>query len=315
MKALLLAIAALTLCACATSGTQPRAGAIRAADTGTELLALLPGVYDNHAQVWQARQRGAQLVPVHMRQRIVAADGGDNVWLWHLTMPDAEDASRAVTWRYVARTLKDGSLMLTPYRPLPPSAPDAEPRWAKLSPCALRGGLQHGRLELEANQGACNAIIAGLGDAAALLPLFLGFDGNTLIVQTYSDVARGETAHQVARRVRWYQAWVAINGAGPDAGSDDSDWHMQRDVRIGNQGRSVPVRWRDGAASGYSLKLEVRDYRQRDLRVLQLSLVRDADGATIAYVWADPDSRHIGLNLGWLQAGLTRGQGSQPAAP
>jgi hypothetical protein len=38
--------------------------------------------------------------------------------------------------------------------------------------------------------------------------------------------------------------------------------------------------------------------------VLKLSVVGDADGATLAYAWANPEATRIGINLGWVQVGL-----------
>jgi hypothetical protein len=67
----------------------------------------------------------------------------------------------------------------------------------------------------------------------------------------------------------------------------------------------VPIRWRDGAPSGYSLELERRSYAERKLSVLQLNVVEDASGQVVDYVWASPQATAIGLNLGWLQVGLT----------
>jgi hypothetical protein len=40
--------------------------------------------------------------------------------------------------------------------------------------------------------------------------------------------------------------------------------------------------------------------------VLKLSIVGDADGATLAYAWANPEASRIGINLGWVQVGLDR---------
>lgn len=311
MKRIALVATALALSACASVGPpMPQPAPLSDTASPRQLLAHWPGDYDNHGQVWQARQAHTAIVPVHVRHHIEAVAGADNAWIWHLSMPLPDGGEQQATWRYVARTLADGRLRLTPSWQLSNSGDEDEPRWAELAPCALEGGASHGRLQLRANQTACSAIIAGLGGHAALMPLFLGFDGNTLIAKTYSDIARGPEAREIAQRVRWYQAWVAINGAGPQATSTDTDWHMQRDLRIGNQGQSVPIKWRDGMPSGYALKLETLTYRERDLRVLQLSLVR-ADGQIVAYVWADPDSRHIGLNLAWVQAGLAQARRSR----
>ncbi|MGB8635400.1 MAG: hypothetical protein WCD36_08935 [Rhodanobacteraceae bacterium] len=312
-KSVLLAFSLISLAACAATGpitSDAQPGSAGATGNG-DVLALLPGQYDNHAQVWQASQSKAALPPVHVRQRIVASKGMDHTWDWQLTMTGADGKPLVAHWRYHLRSLPDGQLMMTPSRALPAKASTTDPQWAELTPCAMQGRATGGRLQLAASKDACSAIIAGLGSAAALLPLALNFDGKKLITKTYSDLARGNDAYQEARPVHWYRGWAAINGAGPDAKADSKDWHMQRDLRIGNQGQDVAIRWRDGNPSGYSLRLETLHYLKRDMQVLRLSLVRDQDDSTVAYAWADPGAEHIGLNLGWVQAGLTRGPSGQ----
>ena len=86
---------------------------------------------------------------------------------------------------------------------------------------------------------------------------------------------------------------------------------MQKDMRLSSEGGRAELRWRDGAASGYSLELERTTYAERKLRVLQLNVIDDASGQTIDYVWTDPAASAIGFNLGWLQVGLTR-EAQQP---
>jgi hypothetical protein len=77
-------------------------------------------------------------------------------------------------------------------------------------------------------------------------------------------------------------------------------------VRIGSEGGRYALHWRDGAPSGYSLALERLTYRDGNVPVLKLSVVSDADGSTLAYAWANPEATRIGINLGWVQIGLSR---------
>ena len=138
-----------------------------------------------------------------------------------------------------------------------------------------------------------------------VLPLKLTFDGDTLSTVTFADQARGATASIDARRIRFFTGWSAINGGGPKMQKANQDWHARKDLRASNEGGRVPIRWRDGAASGYSIELVRRTYAERKLSVLQLDVIEDATGQTIDYAWADPSTSIIGINLGWLQVGLT----------
>ena len=107
-----------------------------------------------------------------------------------------------------------------------------------------------------------------------------------------------------APTVRAFSGWAAINGGGPLARANNSDWHLQNDLRLSEAGGRVKLHWRDGVATGYSLELKHQSYPERKLDVLQLDVVEDASGKTMTYVWADESARALGLNLGWLQVGL-----------
>ncbi|HET6633369.1 MAG TPA: hypothetical protein VFG73_11795 [Rhodanobacteraceae bacterium] len=305
MKHTLIVLAALLLGGCALMPQQPasvtRAGGAVAG--ATDLWRRLPGDYDNNAQVWQARQAGAALVPQHVRHHIEALAEPADSWRWDVTMDRDDGAALHATWRYALRVLDDGRRMLTPQRKLP-AADDGEAQWAPLAPCALVGGVKDGVLVLSADTAACSAMLPGLGAAAAMLPTRVRFDGRTLDVTTFADHARGAEASERAQRVRWFDGWAAINGGGPQARADSTDWHVHHDLHVGDQGGAVSILWRDGKPSGYSLRLEQLDYRARGIEVLKLSVVRDSDGTTVAYAWANPEATRIGLNLGWLQAGL-----------
>lgn len=111
-------------------------------------------------------------------------------------------------------------------------------------------------------------------------------------------------APAAAPQPRMFAGWAAINGGGPQARANNTDWHLQNDMHLSEAGGRVPLHWRDGVATGYSLELKHQSYPDRKLTVLQLEVIEDANGKTLTYVWADDTAHAIGLNLGWLQVGL-----------
>jgi len=268
------------------------------------------GEFDNHEQVWRAREANAGAVaPPHVNVAIEATSQSD--WsLWRIRM----DASPAVEATWAIRTVRqaDGALVMTPYRslvatPAPAVAFDAQ-QWTPLDACALRGAPR-----AAADIAACIAIAPGIGASAALLPLAIERDGEWLRIRLYADQARGADAREDARRVMSFGGWAAVNGAGPKAAADSGDWHMDRTVRIGSEGGRYTLKWRDGSASGYSLGLERLTYRDGNVPVLKLSVIDDANGSALAYAWANPEATRIGINLGWVQVGLDR-EGIAPAS-
>lgn len=294
---LFLLLSAITLTACQSN---PSRGASNS-NAADAQRAWFDGEYDNHEQVANA---DAGLVPrVHFQITPLQKAG----WYeWKVDLSGSSDLS--ATW--VIRSLKsvDGSLQLTPYRALSgtvASGKDFDPaQWVELDACALRGAATASGLKVRADLAACVTLAPGIGAAVALLPLSIEHDGDALGVRLYADQARGPDARIEARRVRWYSGWAAINGAGPDARPESTDWHMNQDLRIGNEGGRAALKWRDGHNSGYSLELERATYRDGNVPVVKLSVIEDASGRAIAYAWANPEATRIGINLGWLQVGL-----------
>ena len=315
---LLLATALIILAGCQTSASTLRHRTAPDDHTLAQLADILPGDYDNHEQVARARiqdQGGTGIVPLHVSHalRLVEQDRESLSWEWRLQTDKRAEPS---IWLMRAQIAAGGGVRITPSRPTDPAAAKARfddaatllrfeaPQWAQLDACVATGKWTADKFAASADSESCSALLPGLGEDAALLPLRFSIAGDMLEAQAFADLPRGADAVEQARRVRWFGGWTAINGGGPHATAANQDWHVQRDVRIGSEGGRVALRWRDGAASGYTLELERTTYPERKLSVLQLNVIEDASGKTMTYAWSDALSDSIGLNLGWLQAGF-----------
>lgn len=305
MKSLLLLPLLITLTACqALQGGMAKRTARAAGDATVPLV----GQFDNHEQVWSARQPpAAAILPPHVVATLGStSDPAWSTWQIHLDAAVALDALWAVQ-RVVAA---DGSTSLLPYRALvvaPATGAAFDPKqWAPLDACALRGEVGPALIRVAAEPSTCGALAPGLGAAASLLPLAIEREGEWLRLRLFVDQTRGADAREEARKVETYTGWAAVNGAGPNATDNGNDWHMDRTLRLGSEGGRAALTWRDGKPSGYSLVLERLTYRDGNVAVLKLSLLEDASGRTLAYAWANPQATRIGLSLGWVQVGLQR---------
>jgi len=308
---LLLVCGALVACQ-----NMPGRGVATAGDAPARLDAALGGDWGNHEQS-QVATAGVAVPHVRETLRLADHERDGSFWLWRLESTNAKTTTRTL-WLYrVAATDNGNRVTLTPYRPLDPAVAQAvfdgkqkfrfdAAQWAELAPCAQTGAWKDAKFHAQADTSACSAMLPGLGESAALLPLRITLDGEILHTTTFADQARGADAQIDARRVHWFSGWAAINGGGPKARAGNQDWHMQKNLRLSSEGGRAELHWRDGAASGWSLELARTTYAERKLHVLQLNVIDDASGQTIDYVWADPAAGAIGFNLGWLQAGLTR---------
>lgn len=298
MKNLLLITCLMLLCA--SCGNVPLRSASTAAGTAGVVLA---GDYDNHEQVWSARASGAAAASAHV---VIAVEQPARDWtLWQVRF-DAAQPLHAI-WA-LQRTASGGWLPHRALQAQPGTGKSFDPKqWAALDACTLRGTSSRARADV----AACAAIVPGLGVQAALLPIAFEADGEWLRVRLYADQARGADAGSDLRRVAWFTGWAAVNGGGPNAAADSTDWHMDRGLRLAAESGRWPLRWRDGKPSGWSLALERLTYRDGNIPVLKLSIVDDASGGTLAYAWANPEANRIGINLGWVQVGLER-EGTVP---
>ncbi len=314
MRVRFVAVGLLLLAGCQSfPGTHAEPRRTTSAGTG-ELV--LSGEFDNHEQV-ESASHGVAVPRVHETLRLAQNDRAGHLWMWRLQSTDGKIPTEAA-WLYRIAAVDNGNrFVFTPFRSIDEAGAKSlreskegdfkfdDKQWAELTPCAMSGERKNGVLIITADAGACSALLPGLGASAALLPLRLTFDGDVLTTATFSDQARGADASIAARRVRWFAGWSAINGGGRQAKGENQDWHTHQDLRLSSEGGKIPIRWRDSAASGYSLELVRRTYAERKLSVLQLNVIEDATGQVIDYMWADPTASIIGINLGWLQVGFS----------
>ncbi|HSE12914.1 MAG TPA: hypothetical protein VLB69_09780 [Rudaea sp.] len=322
MRRLVLLAGLIVLAGCQSLGAgspRPQATAGGESDPVARLANALPGDYDNHEQVMRAQaadKAGTGIAPMRVQHALRVVDSGRDGFMWLWRLGTVGKTGRSSIWLVRAQLATDGHhVRLVPLRPIDSAAAQtqfAEParfhyeaaQWAELEPCAQNGEWDGVKFTAAASVEACSALLPGLGQDAAFLPLRLSIDGDMLRVATFADTSRSADAVEEARRVRWYDGWAAINGGGPNAKSDNKDWHLQRDLRLSSEGGRVALHWRDGSPSGYTLEMERTSYPERKLSVLQLNLIDDASGRVMTYVWSDPGVSSIGLNLGWLQAGF-----------
>ena len=147
-----------------------------------------------------------------------------------------------------------------------------------------------------------------------------------------NDQARDESGNYVFgsktdtpvknRKVRYFTGWVYLNRAGKAATDTDKTFSFRRDLLLHNEGQVIPLQWDDGAPSPYLLELANLTYQNTRTPILKLAVLDKETKKSVAYIWANTDANRIGMNLGWVQVGLTQkesrtayGFGDPPRAP
>ena len=110
---------------------------------------------------------------------------------------------------------------------------------------------------------------------------------------------------ELALRVRHYRGWVALQRSRLDASSPDDDYVFVREANWHDEGFLLPI-LDGGQPTGYAIELARLTYQNTQTAVLKLGVVDVATGKTLSYAWAAPGADRIGINLRWIQAGLTR---------
>ncbi|MCX8019061.1 MAG: chromophore lyase CpcT/CpeT [Chitinophagaceae bacterium] len=111
---------------------------------------------------------------------------------------------------------------------------------------------------------------------------------------------RIDRVHHKLKRCEFYTGWMVLQKAG-----FENEYHVMRGLVWHNQGKRHRLVTEDGKPTKYELELATVVYN-KNLEVLKLALYESGSSKAIAYTWASPQSKNIGLNLRWFQAGLTK---------
>ncbi len=265
----------------------------------SELASKLSGTWSNNEQVWQHRNdaeanKASGPAPLPVQQRFSSVDvpeAGAGVLVWQQTV--------GTTVRHRLLRLRAGdadmALNIETYR-LPDEARWRDAPGSAEGTAALRTLWPQATLECRRN-----------GPAAVDVPA--GCDGVPLAFRANELESLPPAASTVATRsraVRYFEGWLWIKHAGPQAAADDRKASFTRRVLLHNEGQRAVVRYEDGSESPYLLELAQLTYQNTRKPILKLALIDRATNKSLSYIWANTEATMIGMNLGWFQAGFTQ---------
>ncbi len=114
----------------------------------------------------------------------------------------------------------------------------------------------------------------------------------------------GRDKPHMNRKVRYFKGWAAVQKKLIDTSAAEDDMVYISGLRLHNEGQIIPLVTKEGVETGYSVQLAQLTYQNTHTAILKLGLI-DKDGYTFTYLWANPGAKRIGVNLRWLQVGLT----------
>lgn len=300
LRGILVSSVLLGLSACAAWNGQ---GAKPSGDSAVaELALLLSGVYNNHAQVWRLRQQG-QAAPLFTRVVIEpAADGGAGerhlLYSQFKAGTQQEELLRRVRW--VLRTGNE------PQTVVQSVFQQSGGEWQEWGGCSVYWHKTEAGYQGRTRGSGCrfraqsSEQVVVFQREFALTPAGLTYRQS---LQSPGGDPQSQSL-QLARLVP-YAGWAGVRPE-RDVAPAGGDWRLDDAIRVHNQGGTAQLMTGDGQRLGYTVKLEQLVWPDSGIPMLRLGVLDSETGELLAYAWAEPDARRIGLNLGWLQVGLER---------
>jgi CpeT/CpcT family (DUF1001) len=115
---------------------------------------------------------------------------------------------------------------------------------------------------------------------------------------------KGKVPHKL-KRCKFYKGWILLQKAG-----FEDEYITSRNLIWHDQGKRKRLYTEDGKKTKYEAELacviKLNAYGPgKDLEVLKLAVYEDGKDKAIMYTWASPGSKNIGINMRWMQVGLT----------
>lgn len=104
------------------------------------------------------------------------------------------------------------------------------------------------------------------------------------------------------KRCIYYKGWLLLQKAG-----FNEAYHSMRNLLWHDQGKRIRLYTEDNTPTKYEVELAHVVYGS-STQVLKLAVYEVGISKAIMYTWASPGTNNIGINIRWLQAGLTRVQ-------
>lgn|GEM_PF-4983598 len=290
--ALILILASAVLGGCASDGPDRRS-----AQTGdvAMLAQWLEGDYSNHAQVWSAMQNDADAPPEYEIdiQRTPPVDGAAALLFRQYEGDNEGELYREARWLLSAGESRGEVVQTVQIR--------QQSDWQTLPGCEVRWRRQDGQFAGATSGDGCRFSNRRTGEAVVFQRQWTAGPGGLRLVENRSSAGGAQSESVELQPMHYYRGWAGVLPGGP-AAKGGQDWQVERNVVLDDAGGVT--RLGSGENGEYAVKLERLVWPNSGIPMLRLSVIEADSGALVAYSWADPGSSRIGINLGWIQAGL-----------
>ena len=181
------------------------------------------------------------------------------------------------------------------------SYPGCEVYWKAEGPEAFIGYTKEGACRVKSRRSGRTLVIS---DDLRLTPDEIWIRDRAVDAEGNYVYGHKGGIHHKLRRTRPFRCWAAAPKEAAEG--EDAGWDLWRPLELHDQGGRVALEAKEDRPQTWSVELFQARYRgENQVDVLELAIRENGKDRSIAYAWADPSSKRIGLNLRTLQVGCT----------
>ena len=107
--------------------------------------------------------------------------------------------------------------------------------------------------------------------------------------------------HHKLKRCRYFEGWAVLK----KDGTEKEEYEVIRGLRLHDQGQLLPLTTKTGEKTKYAIQLSHLIEQSTKTEVMVLKLFEQGKEQALSYAWTEPGAKRIGINLRWIQSGLT----------
>jgi hypothetical protein len=250
---------------------------------GSDMPQLSEGQYYNNEQIWQAQEDGIEQpkpVELSVTQREPNA--------YDLLVSSGDDVGQ-----YTLEILTPASARL----------------YADRGTCSLvisQAPLDTADWQAEFDPTACGWPVAHAEVRTRwLIGQGIFLSGESSHVTLATDYF-GRSQGIALRRAFQYSGWFVIDPRQSKESTTTEDAQFVRGLKLHSEGAKQELIRPDGISTGIEIELAALTHQGTRAQILKLALYRVGEDRAFTYIWSENGADRLGINLRWLQVGLTR---------
>ncbi len=147
-------------------------------------------------------------------------------------------------------------------------------------------------------QSVCS-VMFGLLIAEMVMPF-----NQYAIAKTTAEAQTNSAVSDEVSEALTYKGWILLKRHIVEPDADKEDWIQMRDIKMDDDGTILKI-MNGETETPYSVELVQITHKPTNITVLKLAVYEEGKDLAVSYIWGEPGAKRLGLNLRWVQVGLT----------